>query len=115
MIKVNRTISDFFVDFDNLLLSDASGVAETVNTSEQAMVYPNPSTIGTLLKLKDVEPGKYSLKIVSASGANYLEKDVVIESKEHSAVNVSYLASGNYILDLKSTRNNYHIKFVVKD
>lgn len=115
VIKVTRTTSDFFADFDNFSLSDATGIAESVKISQQAIVYPNPSANGTVLQLKGVEPGKYSLKLISASGAINIEKDVIVESKENSAVNADHLASGNYMLELKSNRNNYIMRFVVKD
>ena len=114
IIKVTRTNGDFFADFDNFSLADATGIAENI-TVEKAMVYPNPAGNGTVLKLKGIEPGIYNSKLIASTGSVSFEKDIVIDSKEDKSVWSSRLSAGIFILELNNNRNNYHINFVVMD
>lgn len=115
MIKVYRTTNDFFADFDNISLDDATGIAEEVKVNEQAMVFPNPSVNITELKIKGVASGKYSGELVSSNGTIDLSNAMVIDQNENNRIQVPHLAPGFYLLKLNGFRNNYQIKFVVKD
>lgn len=115
MIKVTRTNSDFFADFDNFSVTDVSVIGEVTNRKNQAFVYPNPSANSTVLKLKGVETGKYSCKLISSSSSIVLEQELIKTSDDDVSLKTGLLSEGIYLLQLTGVRNNYLLKFVVKD
>ncbi|MEP7264519.1 MAG: T9SS type A sorting domain-containing protein [Bacteroidota bacterium] len=115
MIKVRRGSGDFFVDFDNFSVTNASSVASVDVKESTPVVYPNPASDGIQLQLKNVPADDYTVKLLSSSG------DVLdVEKKQFKEGNIPVLNTrqlnrGLYFLQLNGVHNNFLLRFVVKN
>ena len=118
---INNTAAIYF-DYNEAVMTNtvSTKITNTTDDKDETLnssinVYPNPSTNGTVLQLKGVEPGRYHCKLISSSSAIVLDQELVKSSNDDFSLVTGRLSSGNYLLQLTDVRNNYLIKFVVKD
>ena len=115
IIKVVRTSSDFYADFDNISFADVSAINENGLAGSQVTVSPNPIEKGKKLTLNGIEPGKYFTKILSYDGKIISANAIVISNGINELINTDLLNKGFYLLQLRGDHQNYLLKFIVKD
>jgi Secretion system C-terminal sorting domain len=114
MIKVRRGAGDFFVDFDNISLTNASSVSDITSITANPVIYPNPANGGTRLLLKNVPADEYRIRLISSSGSVIDLEEKHIEGTL-PVINTNQLNRGLYFLQLTGLRNNFLLRFVVKN
>ena len=116
MIKVRRgPSSDFFADFDNISVTNASTITSK-DASLMPQVFPNPVKNGDAIQLKNIPDDIYNIRLISASGG-------ILNSFRHNLQGNGslplpanqFLENGVYFLQLTSGRNNFLLRFVVKN
>jgi hypothetical protein len=115
MIKVRRGSGEFYVDFDNISIADASSVTSHETVTVSPVVFPNPATDGMQLQLKDVPADEYSLRLISSSGGIIDAGTVKINAGTAPLINTRELTRGLYFLQLAGVHNNFLLRFVVKN
>lgn len=116
MIKVRRgPTSDFFADFDNISVSDASTITSP-EANLMSQVFPNPVKNGSALQLKNIPADFYNIRLISASGKmlDSFRHDLQANGSLPLTDNRN-LENGVYFLQLTSSRNNFLLRFVVKN
>ncbi len=114
MIKVRRGAGDFFVDFDNISITNASSVVDVTPLVDRPVIYPNPANGGTRLQLKSVPADDYRIRLISSAGG------VIDLEEKHMegtlpVIDTNQLNRGLYFLQLTGLRNNFLLRFVVKN
>lgn len=70
--------------------------------SRNLHIYPNPSAEVLFAETDGLQPGNYSMEIISAEGRVCLQKNIEIRLKSPQEIATSQLANGTYLMRLRS-------------
>ncbi len=105
MIKVTRgaSVTDYYDDFDNLSLSDATGLVEL--NGESSLLQPNPLRAGDDVLMAVPKEGTYTVKIMDLNGKVLENRAEVSLNKVLHLTTSAGLAAGQYIVSYSGPAN----------
>lgn len=83
------------------------------NTAFDFDVYPNP-VLGSEVNVQLSEGGAYSLELVNTVGQLVKTQDINVNGNETTTINVSDLAKGVYVLNIKGGNVSESVKITIK-
>jgi len=103
---------DFFIDFDNITVSSASGFGDLTN-AEAVKLYPNPVKKGRAISIENIQSGDYTISLMDINGRvlSTIKKQFIATSVQE--LETDELRSGNYFIKLESDTKEYLLKFMV--
>lgn len=114
-IKVTKASSTFdcFMDFDNISINSATGIAENIETLAPVL-FPSTITGNQSLSIKGIEYGNYSISVLNVNGSLVTNNKQSINSVVTNIELNQELKAGLYLLKLESEKKSYTLKFKVQ-
>lgn len=105
--RCKRGTGEYFVDFDDVKIHDATGI----ETSEENVlkIYPNPASSEIFITIPDGVTGKNLCSVYNLSGM--LCQSVVFQGNGYERLDVSALQAGIYCIMVTNSQSTYHTKF----
>jgi uncharacterized delta-60 repeat protein len=89
---------------DTQIVFKGSVAANTFFNAEHFRIFPNPSAGEITIDLNQLDEGNYNLEILSLSGRSLHQ--MMISSNQATRIDLSFLASGMYVVRLSNVQNN---------